>query len=37
MVCGSDQFCAGVKMVIEATFQAVHDLFEANTNSDWGL
>ena len=37
MVCGSDQLCAGVKMGIEAAFHAVHDLFERNTNSDWGL
>ena len=37
MTCGTDQLCAGVKMGIEAAFHAVHDLFEDNKESDWGI
>uniref|UniRef100_A0A1X7U8J9 Reverse transcriptase domain-containing protein n=1 Tax=Amphimedon queenslandica TaxID=400682 RepID=A0A1X7U8J9_AMPQE len=35
--CGTEQLCAGVRMGIEAAFHTVHELFEENANSDWGL
>uniref|UniRef100_A0A1X7UQH3 Uncharacterized protein n=1 Tax=Amphimedon queenslandica TaxID=400682 RepID=A0A1X7UQH3_AMPQE len=37
VMCGTEQLCAGVRIGIEAAFHTVHELFEANANSVWGL